>query len=100
MIARCEKTGDLRVQPNRGRKSTRSNVLKDIATAIVEKSMDNVVGCSNALRCSLQYSEERIQKNAAFLPIQSLSESAVAAHRQGWLVVGSKADCLTGDLGL
>ncbi|GBM54449.1 hypothetical protein AVEN_150605-1 [Araneus ventricosus] len=44
MIARFENTGHLGVQPGRGRKSTRS----DVATTIVEQSMDNVVGCSSA----------------------------------------------------
>ncbi|GFX73755.1 DUF4817 domain-containing protein [Trichonephila clavipes] len=48
MIARFEKTGHLGVQPGRGRKSTRSDVVEDVATAIVDKSMDNVIGCSSA----------------------------------------------------
>lgn len=48
MIARFEKIGHLGVQPVRGRKSTRSDVVEDVATAIVEQSMDNVVGCSSA----------------------------------------------------
>ncbi|GBM63519.1 hypothetical protein AVEN_73796-1 [Araneus ventricosus] len=45
MITRFEKT---RVQPGRGRKSTHSDVVVDITTAIVEQSVDNVVGCSSA----------------------------------------------------
>ncbi|GFX42303.1 uncharacterized protein TNCV_110231 [Trichonephila clavipes] len=48
MIARFEKTGHLGVQPGRGRKSTRSDVVEDVATAIVDQSMDNVIGCSSA----------------------------------------------------
>ncbi|GFX54935.1 uncharacterized protein TNCV_3318521 [Trichonephila clavipes] len=48
MIARFEKTGHIGVQPSRGRKSTRSDVVKDVATAIVDQSMDNVIGCSSA----------------------------------------------------
>ena len=36
MIARFGKTGDLRVKPGRGRKSTRSDIVEDAATAIVE----------------------------------------------------------------
>ncbi|GBL92999.1 hypothetical protein AVEN_54637-1 [Araneus ventricosus] len=48
MIARFDKTGHLGVQPGRGRKSTRSDVVEDVATAIIEQSMDNVVGCSSA----------------------------------------------------
>ncbi|GBM21670.1 hypothetical protein AVEN_248499-1 [Araneus ventricosus] len=47
-IARFEKTGHLGVQPGRGRKSTLSDVVQDVATSIVEQSMDNVVGCSSA----------------------------------------------------
>ena len=45
MIARFEKTGDLRVQPGRGRKPTRSDIVEDVATATVEQSMDNVASC-------------------------------------------------------
>ncbi|GFU50783.1 uncharacterized protein TNCV_2494891 [Trichonephila clavipes] len=48
MIARFEKTGHLGVQPGRGRKSTRSDVVEDVTTAIVDQSMDNVIGCSSA----------------------------------------------------
>ncbi|GFW18470.1 uncharacterized protein TNCV_1184971 [Trichonephila clavipes] len=48
MIARFEKTGHLGVQPGRGCKSTRSDVVEDVATAIVDQSMDNVIGCSSA----------------------------------------------------
>ncbi|GFU40802.1 uncharacterized protein TNCV_2466321 [Trichonephila clavipes] len=48
MIARFEKTGHLGVQPGRGRKSTRSDVVEDVATAIIDQSMDNVIGCSSA----------------------------------------------------
>ncbi len=50
MTARFEETGHLAVQPSRGRKSTHSDVVEDVATAIVEKSMDNGVGCSNNAR--------------------------------------------------
>ncbi|GFV43151.1 uncharacterized protein TNCV_1573971 [Trichonephila clavipes] len=52
MIARFEKTGHLGVQPGRGRKSTRSDVVEDVATAIVDQSMDNVIGCSSACAVS------------------------------------------------
>ncbi|GFV56093.1 uncharacterized protein TNCV_935471 [Trichonephila clavipes] len=48
MIAGFEKTGHLGVQPGRGRKSTRSDVVEDVATTIVDQSMDNVIGCSSA----------------------------------------------------
>ncbi|GFU64054.1 DUF4817 domain-containing protein [Trichonephila clavipes] len=48
LIVRFEKTGHLGVQPGRGRKSTRSDVVEDVATAIVDQSMDNVIGCSSA----------------------------------------------------
>lgn len=48
MIARFEETGHLGVQPGRGRKPVRSDVVEDVATGIVEQSMDNVVGCSSA----------------------------------------------------
>ncbi|GFS48265.1 uncharacterized protein TNCV_2296521 [Trichonephila clavipes] len=48
MITRIEKTGHLGVQPGQGRKSTRSDVVEDVATAIVDQSMDNVIGCSSA----------------------------------------------------
>ncbi|GFV32619.1 uncharacterized protein TNCV_441111 [Trichonephila clavipes] len=48
MIARFEKTGHLGVKPGRGRKSTRPDVVEDVATAIVDKSMENVIGCSSA----------------------------------------------------
>ncbi|GFS57747.1 DUF4817 domain-containing protein [Trichonephila clavipes] len=47
MIARFEKTGHLGVQLGRGRKSTSSDVVEDVATAIVDQSMDNVIGCSS-----------------------------------------------------
>ena len=47
-IARFEVTGDLRVQPGRGCKQTRSDIVEDVATDIVEQSMDNVAGCSSA----------------------------------------------------
>ncbi|GFV69200.1 uncharacterized protein TNCV_3861241 [Trichonephila clavipes] len=47
MIARFEKTGHFGVQPGRGRKSTSSDVVEDVATAIVDQSMDNVIGCSS-----------------------------------------------------
>ncbi|GFX12675.1 uncharacterized protein TNCV_3157961 [Trichonephila clavipes] len=48
MIAPLEKTGHLSVQTGRGRKSTRSDAVEDVATAIVDQSMDNVIGCSSA----------------------------------------------------
>ena len=48
MIARFKKTGDLRVQTGRGRKPTRSDIVEDVATAIVEQSVDNVAGCGSA----------------------------------------------------
>ncbi|GFW92980.1 hypothetical protein TNCV_3759681 [Trichonephila clavipes] len=41
-------TGHLGVQPGRGRKSTRSDVVEDVVTAIVDPSMDNIIGCSSA----------------------------------------------------
>ncbi|CAL1268836.1 unnamed protein product [Larinioides sclopetarius] len=49
MIARSEKTGHLGVQPGRGRKSTISDVVEGVATTIVEKSMDNDIGCSRTI---------------------------------------------------
>ncbi|GFU34079.1 uncharacterized protein TNCV_3198901 [Trichonephila clavipes] len=48
MIARFEKTGHLGVQPVRRRKSPRSDIVEDVATTIVDQSMDNVIGCSSA----------------------------------------------------
>ena len=48
MIARFEKSGDLRIQSGRGRKPTRSDIVEDVETAIVEQSMDNVAGCRSA----------------------------------------------------
>ena len=48
MISRFEETEDLKVQPSRGCKSSRSNIVEDVVTAIVEQSMDNVAGCSSA----------------------------------------------------
>ncbi|GFX07036.1 uncharacterized protein TNCV_1556391 [Trichonephila clavipes] len=54
MIARFEKTLHFGVQPGRGRKSTRSDVIEDVATAIVVQSMDNVIGCSSARAVSRQ----------------------------------------------
>ncbi|GFU26599.1 uncharacterized protein TNCV_1837271 [Trichonephila clavipes] len=48
MIARFEKTGHLVVQSGRGNKSTRSDVVEDVATAIVDQSMDNAIDCSSA----------------------------------------------------
>ncbi|GFS72804.1 DUF4817 domain-containing protein [Trichonephila clavipes] len=48
MIVRFEKTGHLDVQPVRGRKSPRSDIVEDVATTIVDQSMDNVIGCSSA----------------------------------------------------
>ncbi|GFW36854.1 DUF4817 domain-containing protein [Trichonephila clavipes] len=52
MIALLEKTGHLGVQPSRGRKSTRSDVVEDVATAIVDQSMNNVIDCSSAREVS------------------------------------------------
>ena len=52
MITRFKKTGDLRVQPGRGCKLTRSDIIEDVATAIVEQLMDNITGCSSALAVS------------------------------------------------
>ena len=50
MIARLEKTGDLRIQPGRGRKQTFFDLVEDVASAIIEQLMDNlqvvVVSCS------------------------------------------------------
>ncbi|GFS85368.1 DUF4817 domain-containing protein [Trichonephila clavipes] len=89
MIARFEKTGHLGVQPGRGRKSTRSDVVEDVATAIVDQSMDNVIGCSSAravsrhFGCSLQHSVECTDKSGAFFPVQNSSQSAVDGQRQG-----------------
>ncbi|GFX07860.1 uncharacterized protein TNCV_4161291 [Trichonephila clavipes] len=48
MIARFEKTGHLGVQPGRGCKSSISDVVEDVATAIVDQSKDNIIGCSSA----------------------------------------------------
>ena len=48
IIARFQITGDLRVQSGQGRKPTRSDIVEDVATAIVEESMDNVAGCTSA----------------------------------------------------
>ena len=45
MIARFEKTGDLRVQLGRGRKPIRPDIVEDVATAIVEQLIENVAGC-------------------------------------------------------
>ncbi|GFU72870.1 uncharacterized protein TNCV_4909991 [Trichonephila clavipes] len=47
IIARFEKTGHIGVQPDRGRKSTRSDAVEDVVTAIVDQSMDNVIGCGS-----------------------------------------------------
>ena len=48
MIVRFEKTGDLGVQPSQGRKPTRWGIVEDVATAIVEQSMNNVAVCKSA----------------------------------------------------
>ncbi|GFT46165.1 DUF4817 domain-containing protein [Trichonephila clavipes] len=48
MITRFEKTEHIGVQPGRGLKSTRSDVVEDVAIAIVDQSMDNIIGCSSA----------------------------------------------------
>ncbi|GFV53831.1 uncharacterized protein TNCV_4208821 [Trichonephila clavipes] len=63
MIARFEKTGHLGVQPDRGRKSTRSDVVEDVATAI--------------------HSVECTEKSGALFPVQNSSQSAVDGQRQG-----------------
>ena len=44
MITRFEKIEDLRAQQDRGCKFTHSDVVEDVATAIVEQSKDNIVG--------------------------------------------------------
>ena len=78
MIARFEKTGDLRVQPGRGRKPTRSDIVEDVATAIVEQSMDNVAGCSSARavswNLSVPYStlQNILRKMVNFFPYKIL----------------------------
>ena len=36
------------MQPGRGRKQTHLDIVEDVATSIVEQSMDNVVGYSSA----------------------------------------------------
>ncbi|GBL91048.1 hypothetical protein AVEN_184431-1 [Araneus ventricosus] len=51
-IARFKKIGHLGVQSGRGCKSTRSGVIEDVATAIVEQLVDKVVGCSSACAVS------------------------------------------------
>ena len=56
MIARFKKTGDLRVQLGRGRKPTRSDIIEDVATTIVEQSVDNVAGSSSARAASRNFS--------------------------------------------
>ena len=84
-----EKTGDLRVQSGRGRKPTRSGIVEDVDTTIVEQSMDNVSGCSRAYaisrNMSVPYStvQNILRKNGAFFPIQNSLQSAVVAQRQG-----------------
>ena len=74
MTVRLEKTGDLRVQPGRGRKPTRSDIVGDVATAIFEQSMNNVPGCSSTCAVSRNLSVpyitvQNIEENGAFFPI-------------------------------
>ncbi|GFT61234.1 uncharacterized protein TNCV_926851 [Trichonephila clavipes] len=88
MIARFEKTGHLGVQLGRGRKSTSSDVVEDVATAIVDRSMDNVIGCSSiravsTILRSLQRSVECTEKVVHFFPVQNSSQSVVDGQRQG-----------------
>ncbi|GFU67909.1 DUF4817 domain-containing protein [Trichonephila clavipes] len=71
MIARFEKTGHLGVQPGRGRKSTRSDVVEDVATAIVDQSMDSVIGCSPCsitIACSYSTVWNVLRKVVHFFP--------------------------------
>ena len=61
MIARFEITGDLRVQPDRGRKPTRSDIV-EVSTAIIEQLMDNVTDCSgHAVSRNLSVSYSKVQ---------------------------------------
>ena len=59
MTAELEKTGDIKIQPGRRRKSTRSDIAEDIATPVVENSIDNVVVCSSAQHLNVSYSTVR-----------------------------------------
>ena len=86
MIARFKKTGDLRVQSSRGRKPTRSDIIEDVATAIVVQSMDNVASCSSARAvsrnlCVLYSTLHNILRK--MVPIQNSLQSVVVANRQG-----------------
>ncbi|GFV13211.1 DUF4817 domain-containing protein [Trichonephila clavipes] len=87
MIARFEKTGHLGVQPGLGRKSNRSDVVEDVATTIVDQSMDNVIGCSSVRAVSrhlgVPLGVECTEKSGAFFPGQNSSQSAVNGQRQG-----------------
>ena len=56
MISRFEKTGDLGVQPGQGHKPTRSDIVEDVATAMVEQSANNVAGYSSARAVSRNFS--------------------------------------------
>ncbi|GFV36886.1 DUF4817 domain-containing protein [Trichonephila clavipes] len=77
MIARFEKTGHLGVQPGRGRKSTRSDVVEDVATAIVDQSMDNVIGCSSARAVSRHLGVPYSTVWNVLRKVQNSSQSAV-----------------------
>ena len=76
------------MQPGRGRKQTHLDIVEDVATSIVEQSMDNVVGCSsvravsqnfdisystvqNILRKMMYFFPFRIRYNQQLLPIDS-----------------------------
>ncbi|GFV68952.1 uncharacterized protein TNCV_3988691, partial [Trichonephila clavipes] len=75
--------------PGRGRKSTRSDVVEDVATTIVDQSMDNVIGCSSDRTVSRQlgvpYSTvwNVLRKVVHFFPIQNSSQSAVDGNDRG-----------------
>ncbi|GFT95813.1 uncharacterized protein TNCV_311661 [Trichonephila clavipes] len=87
MIARFEKTGHLGVQPGRGRKSTHSDVVEDVATAIVDPSMDNVIGCSSARAVSrhlgVSYSTVEIVEVDASWPWKILWSDEAHFHLSG-----------------
>ena len=88
MIARFGKTRNLKVQPGRKRKPTRSDIVEDIATAIVEQSIYNVTGCSAravSRNFSVPYStmQNILRKLVHFLPTQNSLQLVVVASRQG-----------------
>ena len=88
MITQFEKIGDFRVQPGRGCKPTRSDIVEDIATAIVEQSIYNVTGCSAravSRNFSVPYStmQNILRKLVHFLPTQNSLQLVVVASRQG-----------------